>query len=71
MNPFYTTNLKLTHTQQHDAHTQHQTFFTIFTIKIKKEQAINLHQKYFNLYDTFYYNKQKEQAKKYNHSMYT
>ena len=30
-----------------------------FTIINKKEQAINLRQKYFHLYDTFYYNNQK------------
>ena len=38
--------------QQHDAYTQHQTFFAI---KTEKEQAINLRQKYFHSYDTFYY----------------
>ena len=38
--------------QQHDAYTQHQ---TIFAIKTEKEQAINLRQKYFYSYDTFYY----------------
>ena len=32
-----------------------------FTIKTKKEQAINLRYKYFSFYDPFYYNK-KEQA---------
>ena len=34
-----------------------------FTIIIKKEQAINLGQKYFHLYDTFYYNNQKVTSK--------
>ena len=32
----------------------------LFTIINRKKQAINLCQKYFNFYDTFYYNKQKE-----------
>ena len=74
-----TTNLKLIfniktliHTTSKCLYTQHQTFF-IFTIKTKKKQAINLRQKYFHLYDTFYYNKsKKEQAinlrQKYFHS---
>ena len=30
-----------------------------FNIKIKKEQTINLCEKYFHAYDTFYNNKQK------------
>ena len=37
-------------------------FFPIFYYNNQKEQAINLHQKYFHSYDTFYYNNQKEQA---------
>ena len=31
--------------------------FYYFYYQIKKEQAINLYQKYFNCYDPFYYNK--------------
>ena len=34
-----------------------QVYKISFTIINKKEQAINLCQKYFNSYDTFYYNK--------------
>ena len=36
-----------------------------FTTINKKEQAINLCQKYFNLYDPFYYNKQKGTSNKF------
>ena len=38
---------------------QQQTFFTIFTIKTKNKQAINLYKKYFNSYNPFYYQNQK------------
>ena len=37
----------------------------IFTIINKKEQAANLHHKYFHSYDTFYYHKQKGTSNKF------
>ena len=44
----------LIHKQQHDAYTQHQTFFfPNFCYHKQKEQAINLRQKYFHSYDTY------------------
>ena len=36
-----------------------------FAIKTKKEQAINLCQKYFNSYDPFYYQNQKGTSNKF------
>ena len=36
-----------------------------YTIKSKKEQAINLHQKYFNSYDTLYYQIKKGTSNKF------
>ena len=64
---FRSTNLKLIPNikilipkQLDNAYTQHQTFcFSFFTIKTKKEQAINFIPEIFYSYDTFYYNKQK------------
>ena len=41
-----------------------------FTIINKKEQAINLCQKYFNSYDTFYYDKQKGTSNKFAPEMF-
>ena len=49
--------------QQHDAYTQHQTFF--FTIKTKKEKAINFALDIFYYYDPLYYNKLKRNKRKY------
>ena len=59
------TDLKLIFNIKTFIHTQHQNAytrnikhcFTIFTIKTKKEQVINLRWKYFHSHDTFYYNK--------------
>ena len=39
--------------------------FYYFYYQIKKEQAINLRQKYFNCYDPFYYQNQKGRSNKF------
>ena len=53
----HTTSKMLIHTTSN--------IFTIFTTKTKKEQAINLCQKYFNSYDPFYYQNQKGTSNKF------
>ena len=49
--------------QQHDAYTQHQTLF--FTIKTKKEEAINFVLEIFYYCDPLYYNKLKGTSNKF------